>query len=342
MRKVIVIVVLTFLAASAHAQGSASYWPGAQWREASPESQGLAADLPRRLDAYVSQKLPRTSSVLVIRNGFLVSERYYQGDADTLRVGYSLTKIVVSCLVGTLVDQNVLGRDDRVESLMPSLFTEESEKPSRSITVRHLLTMTAGFDPSMTEGIGTIDIGNLFQIPFAARPGKAFYYSDVSYNILSMIVTEKTGLLASAYAAKSLFAPMGITQYRWRAYQDYTLGGDGLQMTSADFARLGYLVLRKGRWDGRALVSEAWIAEASRALVDTNHSYGDGPMAYGYGWWTGGIAGKPAVWGWGFLDQFICVLPQLDLVVVLTGDEEKTGSRLDLLKDVILPSVSGD
>jgi len=340
MRTVIVMVVLADSAFCAYSQDSQP-WPTAQWQEASPESQGFAADLAGKLETYVAEKLPHTTSALVTRNGFLVYERYYEGSSETQREVYSVTKSVVSCLIGMLLDTRVLESvDERLESLIPSLYTADSETFSRAITVRHLLTMTAGFDPSMTEGIGKVDIANLFQIPFASRPGRTFYYSNVAFNILSMIVTEKTGLLASEYAARNLFSTMGITKYGWRVYQGYAMGGDSLRLGSRDLAKVGYLMLRKGKWEGRQLLSEEWVMEASRVQQATPILFERSRGDYGYGWWVGAIAGRPAFWAWGFLDQFICVVPSMDLVVVLTGNDEKAGSRLDLVRDVILPSIA--
>jgi CubicO group peptidase (beta-lactamase class C family) len=333
------LLIATMMQAYAEDKNNA-YWPTSEWREASPASEGMNSSKLQELDRYIAEKLPNTTSLLIVKNGLIVAEKYYSGSAETLRSIYSVTKSAISCLIGMMLDHNIIqSLDQRLESILPSVFSEESEKLARVITIRHALTMTSGADPSMTSGIGKIDISTLFQIPLAAKPGTMFFYSDINYNILSMIITEKTGMQASDYAAAYLFGPLGIRNFKWRSYEGYTLGGVGLMLNARDMAKLGYMLLRKGKWDGKVLLSEQWINEATRPQVVTGQKYGNGGFDYGYGWWTADIGGFSTFGAFGFLGQIICVVPQFDLIVVVTGEQEKTGERLDIIKDIIIPSL---
>ena len=315
-------------------------WPTNTWRESPPEEQGLSSDLNQKADDYIRGKVPTTSSVLVTRHGFIVLEKYYDGEADSLRELYSVTKSVVSTLVGVaLYDKDIENVDQMVYVIAPRLFSEDSAKGTRGITVRHLLTQTTGTEPSMSDGIGIADISFLFQLPLVYKPGSKFVYSNVNYNILSMIITERTGLLSSEYAREHLFTPLGISKYDWHASEGYTVGGDRLRMSARDIAKVGYLLLRKGKWESSTVLSEEWVDQATQKQVMTDSRYGRNQMGYGYGWWVFEIEGYSVFAGIGHLSQILCVIPKLDMVVVLTGGLDKTADRLDFVRDVIVPCI---
>jgi CubicO group peptidase (beta-lactamase class C family) len=336
------LIVLVCISAGIYSQeAKLAPWPTQNWPQAPKETLDKYAELIEGVDRYIGEKLPNTTSVFIVKDGYVLKEGYYKGDADTLRMTYSVTKSVISALIGILLDQKTLDNiDQKVETIIPSVFTEDSEKAARSVTVRHALTMTCGFEPSMTDGIGKEDISMLFQIPFADKPGKKFYYNEINYNLLSMVTTELIGMLASEYAKKNLFSVIGINKYSWGTRNGYTVGGDELRLSTRDMARLGYLYLRKGVWNNQQVISETWIQDSTKTQVATGRKHGDGNWDYGFGWWTATIGGYRTYEAYGYLGQIICIVPDIDMVAVLTGEEEKAGDRIYIVKDLLIPYMS--
>jgi CubicO group peptidase (beta-lactamase class C family) len=314
------------------------YWPTEKWSQASAVSQGFSAQKLNELDKYIEKRLPTATCVLIIRNGFIVTERYYDGLEDTKRAVYSVTKSVMSCLVGIAVARNeVASIEQPVVEIMPSVFKESTDPQMRSMTIKHLLTMTSGISETYSESywqvISTEGFARMFRKPLEGVPGKKFSYNNVNTNLLSMILTEKTGLRASEYAEKYLFMPLGIRGYIWGSDDGYTLGTSGLMITARDLAKIGYLILKKGQWDGRRMLSEEWIRQATSVQTTTNQRYENEPLGYGYGWWMFGSHNFQAIAALGSFGQQLIIVPELALIVVMTG------GSLDILRDVILPAL---
>jgi len=334
------VVLISFTSLIAYAQNSPqSPWPTTEWPRAQPQSQGLASDIAERLESYVHQKAPQTSCVLIVRNGYLLVEHYFVGGSDTLREVDAISNGVIGLLTGRAVQTKSVDLDQTVANAMPQLFSEDSEPKARSITLRQLLNHTSGVDPSMTDAIGLEDITNLFLMPLAGKPGGRFAFTFTNANILSMVLTEKTGRLMGEYARDQLFGPIGIQKFEWRVNQGYTQGAYGLRLTGVDLARIGLLILHQGKWVDQEVVSKAWLDEATAKQIATDQSFRNKPMDYGYGWWTVELSGHRTVLGLGFAAQALCVVPDLNLIAVVLEEQMKRGSALDLLADVILPAV---
>jgi len=314
-------------------------WPTTQWQRAEPQSQGLAANIVEQLESYVQQKAPKTTCVLVVRNGYLVLERYFAGGTDTLREADAISNGIIGLLVGDAVESKVIDLDQALATAMPQLFSDESEPKAKLVTTRQLLTHTSGLDPAMTNAIGLEDITNLFQMPLAGKPGGRFTFTFTNANILSMVLTQKTGQLMGQYVRNHLFTPIGIRNFEWRVTEGYAQGAYGLEMSGTDLARIGFLILHQGKWAEDQVVSRSWIDEATTKEVATDQSFRGEPMDYGYGWWSFEIAGHKAVLGLGFESQALCIVPDLQLIAVVLEDQIKRGRALDILADVILPAV---
>jgi CubicO group peptidase (beta-lactamase class C family) len=197
--------------------------------------------------------------------------------------------------------------------------------------------MASGINEAYSESywqvMGTEGFTRMFRKPLEGIPGKKFSYNNVNTNLLSMVLTEKTGLRASEYAKEHLFMPLGIKGYIWGSYDGYTLGTTGLMITARDLAKIGYLILKKGKWDGKQILSEEWITRATSGQTTTNERYVNEPLCYGYGWWMFRIHNLQAIAALGSFGQQLIVVPELALIVVMTG------GSLDILRDVILPAI---
>jgi CubicO group peptidase (beta-lactamase class C family) len=313
-------------------------------REASPESEGLRK---AGIDAAVSAAsgIPRMMSLLVVRNGTLVVEEYFRGNQrDSLNDLRSVTKSVVSTLTGLAIEEGYLmGLDQTLGDLLPAAPFQFPEQ--RDISVRHLLTMTGGFDWHEDGAIGYNEwilsddrIAYLLGKPMLDPPGATFKYNSAAVHLLGVILTEASGLSLPDLADALLFSPLGITRSRWEPLGSHHNGGAGIDLRPRDLARLGQLFLQDG-WSGdRQILARSWIQQATRPAFSWRVAFGAlRSLSYGFLWWTDDGSRGDAFLAWGYGGQFLYVMPGLDLVVVATT--EWRGVSSDEGPDVVETAV---
>ncbi len=307
-----------------------SSWPVADPADENVDPR-LLARAARRVDASVL-------ALLVARHGRLVLERYYHGYDRTSPFDlYSITKSVTSALVGiALSERRLRSVGEPLADFLPVAGR------AHKITLRHLLTMTAGFpgdaDPRNSVGEPADLVRALLRRPLVHRPGAKFAYDTPSSHLLSAVITRATGGSEGRYAQARLFGPLGIhlPEYWPTDDQGTTYGGTGLTLTARDAAKLGQLYLDRGRWHGRQLVPAPWVAESTRAQVELGLGRG-----YGYDWWTERRRGLDSYAALGYGGQMVAVILDLDLVVAVFSDPG--GEQPDLgriLFDLVAPVVT--
>ena len=154
------------------------------------------------------------------------------------------------------------------------------------------------------------------QLPQILDPGTYFNYNTTLAHILSVILSKTTNMSALEFANENLFKPLGIKNVKWERDPDgYNIGGFGLSMTARDLAKFGYLYLNNGYWSNSSIVPEHWVKESTK-----KHKEVYGALGYGYLWWTQNVDGSHSYKAWGRGGQFIVVVPDLDLVIVITSD----------------------
>jgi CubicO group peptidase (beta-lactamase class C family) len=325
----------------------------------------------------VSSLYPQVRSVLVVHHGYLVYERYWQGmtasDGNDVQ---SVTKSVVSALVGiALGDGKLKGLNQTVAELLAAHLPKDADPRVARVTLEQLLTMTSGLagdDPSLggdprisqRQGASPDWIGHILGRRLATNPGTSFAYSSATSQLLSAVVADATGQSTLAFARARLFGPLGIASAKapepifvahpspatlkadeqapvaWPTDpQGYHLGFSGLKLPSRDLAKFGYLYLNGGRWDTTQVVPAGYVAASTRP-----HSTPppDGPGAsYGYQWWVTSQAGHPSFLAHGKDGQLLQVVPDLDLVVVITSNanQNRNAARL-LVGQAIIPAVT--
>jgi CubicO group peptidase (beta-lactamase class C family) len=208
------------------------------------------------------------------------------------------------------------------------------------MTLENILTMSSGLD--WVEGDETYGkmyasadwVNMVMDLPMAEVPGKTFLYCSGCSHVLSAIVQNAVGESGLTFAQKNLFQPLGITDLRWETdRQKIPIGGWGLYLTPRDMAKLGYLYLHKGVWDGQQVVSSSWVNAAT-----TRHIGTDGKLGYGYQWWIYPTHGAYAALG--RYGQTIFVAPDLNLIVVTTAHIESGHDPIfNLIDNYILPAV---
>ena len=258
---------------------------------------------------------------------------YYQhGHLHTMQ---SVSKSVTSALIGIAIGRGELpGVDAKV---MPyfSDFTHPDADPRRAdLTLTHLLTMTAGIkwdESTVTYTDPTNSCANMeksddwiqfvLDQPLSDTPGTTFVYNSGATELLSYLIKKTTGKQADEYAAEHLFGPLGITDTYWkRTPKGLNDTEGGLYLTPRDLAKIGYLYLNDGMWEGRRLLPEGWVKASTTPLVDTRPGQ-TRSRRYGYKWWVlpYGDAGAQAYAALGYGGQRLIVVPEQQLIAVFTG-----------------------
>jgi CubicO group peptidase (beta-lactamase class C family) len=260
---------------------------------------------------------------------------YYRG--TNLHTLQSVTKSINALALGIAIDEGHI--PDGVATPAMSFF--EAYEPNmsdprlRSMTLEDMLTMRSGIDWNEMVSYDS-DENSCIQLeasddwiqfmidrPMREEPGTRFDYNSGVSVLLGKVVGVATGQRVDAYANEKLFKPIGISESYWKTTPDGEVDTEGgLYLSAHDLARIGYLMLRGGRWDGEQIVSEAWVKASTRPVVaDVRPGDGrDGP-GYGYQWWVPDQEnGEATVFaGNGYGGQFVLVAPEYDIVAVFNG-----------------------
>jgi CubicO group peptidase (beta-lactamase class C family) len=342
VRHILFLLAVTLTACQVIAQDNGQtafspYWPTRGWRSATPEQQGMdSAKLAEALD-YIREHHIKIHSLLLVRNGYIVLDAYfYPYDKASLHDVASVTKSITTGLIGIAIDQGkIQSLHQPVNTLFPNRQIAHQEARKERLSVEHLAMMSAGLDCQFEPGEPTLQQMRqsndwtqfMLDLPMVAEPGEKYVYCSGGMHLLSSIITQATGMSALNFARQALFAPLGIKEVSWPAdAQGVSHGWGDLQLHPRDMAKIGYLWLNRGMWDGQRIVSAGWVKESIRAHAITGRS-----NDYGYGWWMR-ASGKPFFYeAVGRGGQRISVVPEHDLIVVLTGGGFEPGDFSHLL-----------
>lgn len=338
------LLVFVLWSAVAYGDQSTDYWPKDSWRAAVPEEQGVDSGKIAAMLQYVKKEHLNLHGFLMIRHGYLVAETYFHPYSRTFpNPVYSCTKSVISALTGIAVKEGDLpGVQAQVLDQFRDEYRETANPPKRRITIQQLLTMSSGLQPVNTFQFSDKPdpVQYLLRLPLVGKPGEKFAYSCSGPHLLTALLKNKTGCDVMFYARQKLFEPMGIAKYGWAVDpQGVHYGSTGLQLTAPDMARLGYLYLRQGRWNGQQLIPADWIRESTAKHIETPEMNVAENMGYGYGWWIDSAWDGFSAHGFG--GQYIFVVPKLDLVVVFTGGLENSQFPIPqkLMAQYLIPAV---
>lgn len=318
------------------------------WQTAAPEDEGFAvgqlnAALQRAADTE------RLTSLLAVRFGRLVAEEYYRGrTVQSLNDVRSVTKSVVSTLTGLAIANGwIRDVDQPIGELIDSATTALTAEQA-AITVRHLLTMSSGFQ--WDEGgtaeynawvTSTDPIQFLLDRPLESTPGQDFTYNSAAVHLLGVALEDATGMTLPEMADAWLFGPSGISGSAWEPLGPGRVnGGSGIDLRSRDLARLGTLMLQDGVSGTSRILPNGWVAAATQPSFTWRSSYGPlSALSYGRLWWTDDQAPTQAFMAWGFGGQFIYVVPALELVVVATTEWQGVGASATAVTQEVLDLV---
>lgn len=300
-----------------------AYWPTQGWRTATPEEQSFdSAKLAEGLQAMRERGVD-IHSFLVVHNGYVVVDAYfYPYDGKTIHEVASVTKSLMTTLIGIAADQGKLRLDDPMLSFFPGRTVANRDARKERITVRHLVSMSSGLDCTATNDEQTLQemrptqdwVQFALDRPVRWEPGTRFVYCSPAIHLLSPILQQATGMTALEFARRYLFEPLGIRDALWLTDpQGYNRGSEGVYLHPHDLAKIGYLWLNKGVWEGRQVVSGQWVEDSVKVQMRTG-----GSDDYGYGWWVA-TDEPPAYLAQGRGGQYVIAVPGWDLLIVTTG-----------------------
>jgi CubicO group peptidase (beta-lactamase class C family) len=308
------------------------------WKIASPEAVGLdGTQLALRIDSVEDTHL---SSILIVKEGYLIVEEYSNGyDRYNQHFIASCTQSIISALIGIANDKGFI---DSVDEKIVDFFPELESEWKKEITIEHLLTMSSGLDqgafhPNRPMFAQTPDwIGYILSREAVTNPETSFDYYPGNAHILSALLQRATKEDTRSFAVKYLFEPLGISEkeIEWeKDPQGVFVGSWGLYMRPRDMAKVGLLYLNKGAWNGTQIIPEAWI-ERSVTPSFKGISFEDLTADYGYLWWIEGKGSPPGYFALGTKGQYIYINPELNLVIVITGNFLDITVPLEMIDDI--------
>lgn len=321
------------------------------------------------LDKIESDEFQEIHSIVIARNEKLLFERYFTGHnsanqeinygMDVLHGTASCTKSFTSCLTGIALYKGfITSIDQKIYDLFPDYEDLKWEGMKKDITIRHLLTMSAGLSwDEWTYGYSDSRNSNtqmdhksdpvkyVLELSMITEPGAEFRYNSGLSVLQGAIINNTTSESVTEFAETYLFEPLGITEYYWDLYFDLTCKtGGGLKLRPRDMAKLGQLYLERGTWKENRLIPDSWIEQSMTKHMDITYPFTNLADGYGYNWWiqyfpvNNQILNSYSARGWG--GQYIFVFPQLNMVVVFTqGMYWETDSYYEILQNYILPAV---
>ncbi|WP_406831291.1 serine hydrolase [Pedococcus sp. KACC 23699] len=348
----------------------ASSFPG---RPVTPDPDKITSATRTYLTNIYSPAISNVRAVLVTVDHRALVQLYRSSTPARAHDVHSVTKSVIATLVGIALSEGRLhSLDDTLATLLPQ-HAAEMNSTVRAITLRQLLTMTAGLPPDQANGnapasmSGADWVGNILRTGTVAPPGRSFAYSSAGSHLLSAILTRATGMSALDYARSRLFGPLGIdsrhaveprtedkgaiaaydkADFAWpKDPRGIQLGFAALKMSPRDMAKLGQLYLDGGRWNGRQVVPAQWVKASTTAQVGTRGDRAALAESYGYQWWVTQERGHHAFAAFGFGGQVVEVVPDLRLVVVVATEAIEPNLRWEhvrgMIADAIVPAVGG-
>ena len=282
------------------------------------------SSLPKNLVSDLETS--KTVSFVVIKNGKLLFEKYWDGyNENSVSNSFSMAKTVTSLLLGAAIQDKRIKNENQ---LFSDFYDEYTNAPfGKYLTLKNLVTMESGmawdekysnpFSPNAKAYYGNSLSETVINFPMKGMPGKKFEYQSGSTQLLGFAIRKAVGMPLASFASKKLWNPLGMEQ---NAY--WSTDENGMEKTfccihsnSRDFAKLGQMMLNKGKVDSLQVINPQYIEKMTTPTLESNG-------AYGYGMWINNDAKYKHYYFWGLLGQYIIVVPEKQLVIVRTGSFE--------------------
>jgi CubicO group peptidase (beta-lactamase class C family) len=315
--------------------------PGDDWDASTPEEQGLDPTLVAEL-YFNAAKLETLYGLLVVRNGKLIAEGYFNDGALDQSTGLaSATKSFTSALVGIALDRGLLtSLDQKMMDFFPEYADQITDQRKMQITIRDMLAMRSGYpweereSPYMEMILSTDNLlPYIVEFPLSTNPGTEFGYSNLASHLLGVVVTRASAVDLKSFGQAELFSRIDAQVGDW--WQDangYYLGAGLMSSTARDAAKFGLLYLNDGLYEGTQVVSAMWVKESLQRYSEDINFTGWIPgitsklgryfsdIGYGYQWWSARVGDHHFNYAAGHGGNLIVLLEDLDMVIVTTAN----------------------
>ncbi|WKN40747.1 serine hydrolase domain-containing protein [Tunicatimonas pelagia] len=326
------------------------------WMTSDLQSQKIDTTRIYQLFSQLQREEHKIHSVLLVKDGRLILEEYFGGNSvDQPHDLRSTTKSIRAILMGIAIDKGVIEsvNDPIFKYLKTPVPTKNLDDRKEDITIKHLLTMSTGLECNDWDKKSKGQEDRVYKkkdwlqytlnLPMVNDPGTVSNYCSMGVVLAAEIISQASGTAIDQFAEKCLFEPLGIHNVQWGHTSDKNVipSGKRLYLTSRDMAKIGQLILNRGQWNGKQVVSAQWIEEATTPKTKITG------IDYGYLWWNipfkvnGNITIAKVATGNG--GQYIMVIPEMDMVAVFTGgayNSEEDKLPFAILRDIFLPTFA--
>ncbi len=348
----LVIVIITTGCNTMYGEHDPAVESGWPWETVSPESQGIRSEDLARMVEHIDSKNLAIHSIIIYKDGTIPFEVYFEPyDRSVSHNLKSTSKGVISALVGIALREGYIeSLDESVFSYFPEHEVIDTEKSD--ITIRDLLTMSSGlkWDENDLNSMYTFFVSKriaerVLKQPLVTEPGSSFNYNTGLTHLLSVIISKASEMSTLEFAQEYLFGPLGIHNVQWEKDREgFHMGGSELFLTPRAMTKFGVTYLQEGMYSGRQIVPRDWVRESTATQI--GGSFHGTQVQYGYLWWLDVenplftyLDNEHAFLAMGVHGQRILVHPRLDMVVVITADQEDESQCDILIRDFILPAL---
>ncbi len=295
------------------------------WNLSTLEKESMDEKRLDELTKLIEEGNKAINGLVIIKNGNEVKDISFNGHSNKEKHAiYSCSESITSLLIGKCIQQGLIKDvNQKVIDFFPAITISKENIEAESITIENLLTMSTGLHwydnqnyDEMWESNSPVQY--FFNRPVECTPGTKFTYCSGAAHILQFILERVTGEEVLSFSKKILFDPLGISEVLWEKEANGLLGS--IEITPLDMAKVGYMCLKNGMWNGKELVPAHWIKASTAKHIDTPNNLNEVTnfgAGYGYLWWRNNLGGFHAN---GFGGQYMFVVPESDLVVVFTGE----------------------
>ncbi len=306
-----------------------------------PEAEGVSSKIIRQFVAAANASGINWHSFMLLRHGNVVAEGWWKPfEASFTHTLYSLSKSFTSTAIGLLVKDGKLDINTPVISFFPDELPATPGDHLKQMKVKHLLTMNTGHNedtlPKLRQATTDTWTKTFLAQPVTFEPGTHFLYNTGATYMLGAIVYKITGQTLAAFLGPRLFQPLDIKDYNWETSpQGLNTAGFGLRVKTEDIAKFGQLYLQKGKWNGKQILTESWVKDATSFQTKSQEGNGDWSQGYGYQFWRC----KPGFYrGDGAYGQFCIVMPQHDAVMAVTSESWDMQKSMTAIWENLLPA----
>ena len=304
-----------------------------------PEEQGISSESIRNLLHSIDTSGQEFHSLIIQRHGHIVTEGYWKPyQANDKQQLYSLSKSFTSTAIGFAVEEGLLTVEDPVIKFFPENLPDSISDNLSTLKIKHLLSMSVGHSQ---DAIRILEASpkdqswatTFLTLPLIVEPGSQFMYNSGASYMLAAIIQKVTGQSAHDFLEPRLFEPLGITNSSWSVNDEgVNMGASHFRISTRDISKFGQLYLQKGKWNGKQLLSEKWVEEATSKQISNGNDDNSWGYGYGYQFWLNPPGGFRADGAFG---QFSMVLPAQDMVVNITSESIDTKTTMQLIWDFV-------